>query len=144
MRPPRHYESLALVEGDVPRVGRVEVRGQVLPVHDLQAGRHEPGSEALPLPDAVDAEPRQIPVGRCRVGFLHLTEYPKQVIERVGVDGGLEQGDRGFTAGFDAWRQPESDRGEVTQSPDTAVAEGDSTKACNAAGKCLRYWLASG
>ena len=46
---PRHFKSMTLVERHVPRVGRVEVRGQVFPVHDFQAGRHEPGSEALSL-----------------------------------------------------------------------------------------------
>ena len=120
---PGHFKSLTLVEGHVPRVGRVEIRGQVFPVHDFQAGRHEPGSEALSLQCAVGAEPRQIPVRHCRVGLLHLTEYSQQVIELVGVDGGLEQGHRGVAAGFDPRRQPQSDRGEITESPDTALAD---------------------
>ena len=82
---------------------------QVVPVHDFQAGRHEPGSEVLSLQCAVHAERRQVPVRHGRAGLLHLTEYPQQVIELPGADGGLEQGQVGVAAGFDSWRQPQSE-----------------------------------
>jgi Phosphotransferase enzyme family len=72
------------------------------------------------------------------VGLLHLTEYPQQVIELLGVDGGLEQGHRGVAAGFDSWRQPQSDRGEIIESPDTALTEGDPAEGLQRLGKAAQ------
>jgi hypothetical protein len=73
-----------------------------------------------------------------------LTEYPQQVIELLGVDSGLEQGHRGVAAGFDSWRQPQSDRGEVTESPDTALTEGDPAEGLQRLGKAAQVLVGFG
>ena len=62
----------------------------------------------------------------------------QQVIELPGVDGGLEQGQVGVTAGFDSRRQPQSDRGEITESPGTTLAEGGPAEGLQRLGKAAQ------
>src|ERR687898_1055067 len=66
LRDPGDREPVTFVERDVPRVRRLEVRGQVVLIDEPQAVPHEVAANALTLARSFDAEPRQIPVRECR------------------------------------------------------------------------------
>jgi hypothetical protein len=80
-------------------------------------------AEPLPLQGRVDAEPRQVPVGESRMGFIHLAHDRERVLTSVRSDRVDEQADDGVAVGLAARREPEGDSGAIAQAPDGLLSE---------------------
>lgn len=106
MRDPGDLEAVALIERDVPRVGRFEMHRQVVFTDELEAVPHQLAADALALSRTFDTEPRQIPVREPWMASVHLVqdrEWIHVVIRWLAL---RDFCDHGVAAGFDVWREP--------------------------------------
>src|SRR5688572_22480033 len=86
-----HLEAEALVDADVLRLRRLQVRERLFAVAAGERMPHQGRAEALALPGRVDADLRQVPVRFARVRLFHLLEGGEQVVEVFPLRRVLEQ-----------------------------------------------------
>src|ERR1700722_15988186 len=114
---------MSLIEGDSSRIWSLQEGGEMSAVHDRQTMLEQLAAQSPALRVGDDAQPRQIPVLKGRMGSIHLLEDREHVLVLPRRDGACEP--VGYRCLIDAGarRQPHRDRIKITQCPDALLVK---------------------
>src|SRR5215203_4578939 len=108
---------MTFVEGDIPRVGRLEVGRHLVAVDELEAVPQQLAAEALALLCTVDTEPRQVPMRERRVGGIPLFEQREEIDPLFGGETLPDLREDGLAVGLHVRREPQGHGIELTETP---------------------------
>ena len=115
---------MATVEGDVPRIGGLQVRGHLLAVEPLERIPHQRIAMTSPLLCRVHADKRQVPVRLIRMVLCHLLEDRWSSLTGCRRGRSVHQLTQSLVIGMNAGSEPECRSGVFVRAEGAIVREG--------------------
>ena len=128
---PERLEAVAKVEGNIPRVGGLQIRRQFVAIASLKCVLHQRGAVTFALMRGIHADQRQVPM---RLGWMvlrHLLENGGTRVASSCRGGTLHECIQSIPVGMDAGWKPQCGSSEVGRAVSSAAREGIASKCTN-------------